>query len=40
MDFRKPRGLEGNVLETLTGDKAFHHAFVYDKRGEKKFMAR
>ena len=40
MDFRKPRNLQGDVLEKLTGDAAFHHAFVFDSRGEKKFMAR
>lgn len=40
MDFRKARGLEGDTLEKLSGDTAFHHAFLYDRRGEKKFMAR
>ena len=40
MDFRKPRGLEGTTLEQLSGGFALHHAYVYDNRGEKKFMAR
>lgn len=40
MDFRQPRSLEGDVMQKMTGDAAFHHAFVFDKRGEKKFMAR
>ncbi|XP_053402352.1 galactose mutarotase-like [Mercenaria mercenaria] len=40
MDFRKPRSIEGDTLETLTGGRALCHDFQFDKRGEKKFMAR
>ncbi|XP_052769480.1 galactose mutarotase-like [Mya arenaria] len=40
MDFRSGRDLAGEVLETLSGGCAFHHAFVFDRRGERKRMAR
>lgn len=40
MDFRQPRSVEGDTLEKLTGGRAFCHAFVFDRRGEKKIMAR
>merc|ERR1711894_276977 len=40
MDFRSPRQVDGDTLEKMSGDCAFPHAFVFDKRGEKKLMAR
>ncbi|KAL4237992.1 hypothetical protein ACF0H5_002703 [Mactra antiquata] len=44
MDFRKPKTLEGDVLENLTGKTAFHHAYVFNEdksnNSEKIFMAR
>ncbi|KAH3844661.1 galactose mutarotase-like [Dreissena polymorpha] len=40
MDFRSPRDLCGETLEKMSGECAFHHAFRFDKRGERKLMAR